>query len=521
MKQLKLLNFFALLALCIHHQAFAQTAPASCSGIMDQPGLDKIQAAACTTFDADPKNSCAYKNYMNKQNASTVEKQAKDFEDKMAKLFGGPLPDSAKVDANIIKKIKDYSRLACAGGAVKIGGPGTIFEVSPYNRKEIPAPEPFTATKNNYTSDKSSYLKIKGSGCVPANDGVHDLMCTGAGYTQYISKALANAYDNDDMDTYLKYANSEADRSSSADVTKAAQDYNSLYGTQGDSANAANIAKMNKDATATYTSDQMSYNTVVDANGKKTRQPFVAHKKGDLMFPEIKAAEDRAVKYSHTANDDFFSDFDPKTDTGAYRYCPAPDQVTANPENKINPVELHEPCDMSVSGNYTDNIVDPKRPLTLDKTSDNKCIQEAIANGYQPSAVVIKTSSSSLNNTGDAAKQCCGKGFQCLSDARAESVKDKLPGLLEKIGFQSSDSTVITTNTKGKNGDGTSGPCAYTLEPDGKFPEKRLASVTKADLDKAKAVTLTVSFQKGNTPLPKQVIRQAEVRCQRIVFTCQ
>ena len=473
-------SFSSLLLLAASSYAQSSDHCKATAPLVDQVQVKEMKASACLVFDDDLANSCAYRNFMARQNSTTAEQQAKAYEAKMATWNKGPIPDIQKVDANLVKKIKDYSKKACGNGPVKIQDPTTTMAYGNYAKVSISPPEFFTAAKNNFEADKSKYLKIKGSGCETDSSQPDRLKCNGAGFTQYFSKKLADSFEANDLNSYLEIANDGQMKKMDAQAQSQAKDLDEKY--------------------------------------KNVKDTSVAAK-----FPEIQKSKDEAIENSKKFNSNFYQDFEPGKDIGSYVFCPEPSKVVVEDSNRLTPVQIHPTCDLSVGGNYVDNELDPKKALALDKGSENKCVEEAKKAGYEISGIKIKTASSSLNNTGAAAEKCCGKGFKCLSEARAESAKNKLPQLMKSFGLEiPATEDAVTLDSNGLNKDGTSGPCAYTgtMDRNQKFHESPIPGL-KPELEKSKSVMITISFKKPNTPLPKQVSRQSRVNCMRIVFSCQ
>ena len=186
------------------------------------------------------------------------------------------------------------------------------------------------------------------------------------------------------------------------------------------------------------------------------------------------------------------------------------------------------PCSGSVSGLYKDNVwssssLDGK--LAGETTSGlAACIKDAVARGAKIHHISVVSSASALNNTGAAAKSFCKKGFSGLSKARAEAAKEKvLPQLFSSSGLEADAyQSKIILNYDGSNGDGTSGPCPYTLKNGVEVlkPEFKTADGKKA-LDDAKYVNLQVTFE----PLQKSVNDNkthyaAGYSCRHIRYEC-
>ena len=432
----------------------------------------------------------------------------KAFEDKLKKLNDGSLPDAGKLDANLVKKINDYGRLACGGGPVSIQDPSPLPIRPNYYSRSVSGPVLYG--QDYYNGAVSRFKSFNGS-CAKQTDG--RFLC--GGYAYYTEQQMALLQNNtpENAAAYLAAANVNLSDGSKSAMSDAAE----KYGTRNQpGSDLADQKIIEADATATYNSD------VISKNGT------VVHHRGDLKFPEIQESEKLATNGANQANETFFANFDPKKTTGAFLYCPSPTVVKPLAQNWVDPIELHEPCDISVGGNFKDNNWSSTTSLKMDQdlktaAATNKCVSDAKKLGYAVSSINIKASSSSLNNTDLAAQKCCKKDFQCLSQARADATKEKLPGLMQGLGFgMPPDADVHTSDTKGLNGDGTTGACAYigSMGADGKFHEQR-STASAATLNAEKFVTLTVTFKKPNTPLPKQLTRTTTVRCYRVVFGCQ
>ncbi|MBI2606505.1 MAG: hypothetical protein HYW49_10545 [Deltaproteobacteria bacterium] len=204
---------------------------------------------------------------------------------------------------------------------------------------------------------------------------------------------------------------------------------------------------------------------------------------------------------------------------GSMRYCPV--EVTADKGSQYLAV-LHPPCGSNLSVMYEDNASDTDLSKLGSDADFKKCIETAKANGAKIDKITVNSSASSLNNTGEAEKKYCKKGFLDLSKARAEDVKSNvLPKLLPpEFAGKVSDATVISN---GANGDGTSGPCPYEIV-DGK--EKLKAEYQtpsgKKQLDGYRYVKVNVSFVQPWKPANQQPTHYAyNTGCSQAGFACR
>jgi hypothetical protein len=170
-----------------------------------------------------------------------------------------------------------------------------------------------------------------------------------------------------------------------------------------------------------------------------------------------------------------------------------------NPGPWTTVAQEYPPCTGNMSGLFADNVwstssLDSK--MTSAATSEvMSCIKDRMAKGAKIHHISVVSSASALNNTGEAAKRFCKKGFLGLSEARAKAAQDKiLPALFE--GTDANYQSKVNLNFRGSNGDGTSGPCPYKLV-DGKevLKSEFASSAGKKTLDDDKYVRIHVTFE--------------------------
>jgi hypothetical protein len=190
--------------------------------------------------------------------------------------------------------------------------------------------------------------------------------------------------------------------------------------------------------------------------------------------------------------------------------------------------EQFPPCSGNVSGLFKDNewatsTLDAK--VGTEATNEvTQCIQDRIAKGAKIHHIAVIASASALNNTGAAAKKFCKKGFLGLSQARAETARDKiLPGLFSQAGQSSYDQSKVILNYNGGNGDGTSGPCPYRIGADGKevLKDEFKTPEGKKELDNSKYVTVQVTFDSYQKAVNNNKEHYSGKHyCRQIYFEC-
>ena len=146
-----------------------------------------------------------------------------------------------------------------------------------------------------------------------------------------------------------------------------------------------------------------------------------------------------------------------------------------------------------------------------------ECIDKMQAEGFVLTNVSINSSSSQLNNTGNAGSRFCSKGFLELSTARAESARNLLAS---NFSFPSDS---ISINPRGRNGNGSSGECPYHQENGREVlkPEYQRGGSARSDLDDAKYVKVSVNFEPKSKPAQNErSCFKAYVNCSKITYKC-
>lgn len=234
----------------------------------------------------------------------------------------------------------------------------------------------------------------------------------------------------------------------------------------------------------------------------------------------IKAAEDHIKELNAKSKDSFF----------ICNNKPDLDQ-NGNPPARYISAQKYPPCAGNFKKNFENNKYDVSQPELekLLKTPEaeelSACIKDRLAKGAKLHHVSINSSASSLNNTGDAEKRFCRKGFLGLSEARAQTAKDKiLPGLFTKAGQgnMNMSSVKVEVNAGGANGDGTSGPCVYEMK-NGREVLKPYYNTDagRAELDENRYVKVQVTFDEQVQSVSNNVPNYRPVyRCKKIEFKC-
>ncbi|MCM2352403.1 MAG: hypothetical protein NDI63_02225 [Pseudobdellovibrio sp.] len=256
--------------------------------------------------------------------------------------------------------------------------------------------------------------------------------------------------------------------------------------------------------------------------GRDEKEMRLRKLKEEMNDPKnVQAVKDRMKKISDESADRFYICRD-KPDLDSNGQVPG----------RFAVANRFQPCAGNFKKNFANNKYDVSQPelgkllATPEADELSKCIKERMAQGAKVHHISINASASSLNNTGDAEKRFCKKGFLGLSEARAETAKSKiLPGLFEKAGQGGFDlsKAKIEVSAQGANGDGTSGPCVYETK-NGKEVLKPYYN-TKAgqeELDENRYVNVQVTFEdttkKINDNIPKY---EPMYRCKKIEFKCE
>lgn len=171
----------------------------------------------------------------------------------------------------------------------------------------------------------------------------------------------------------------------------------------------------------------------------------------------------------------------------------------------------------SCAGRFEQLFKDNEWDMDLSSLSDDEkyqefkaCIEKMQAEGFKLTNVSISASASQLNNSGEAARQFCKKGFRELSQARANSAKNLLASEFSIPGDK------MNTYTNGENGNGSSGACPYKMVNGQEVlkPEFANGKPARKELDDAKYVKVSANFE------PKQMPAQREKSCYTAYISC-
>jgi hypothetical protein len=268
----------------------------------------------------------------------------------------------------------------------------------------------------------------------------------------------------------------------------------------------------------------------VDFAKKNDCTPLVKHRYVTTHYPQKNFNTEKEIKdliatptYA-AERDQFFKDYNAKSyDRGTY--C---EKSRVNTQGFHYVSEEFPPCAGNVSGLFKDNqwtssTLDQKVG-TAATDEVTACIQDRISKGAKIHHIAVVSSASSLNNTGEAAKKFCKKGFLALSQARAESARDKiLPALFSKAGQANTDyQSKVVLNFNGSNGDGTSGPCPYTIKNGVEvMKDEYKTPAGKKELDDSKYVQVQVTFEKQTKSVNDNKAHYAgQYYCRSIYFEC-
>jgi hypothetical protein len=257
--------------------------------------------------------------------------------------------------------------------------------------------------------------------------------------------------------------------------------------------------------------------------GREEKERRLAQMKKELNDPvNIQAVTDRMKSLGESS-------------LNSFRICTTRPDLDSQGQIRglVRTALLYPPC----AGNFTQNFENNKYDVSeteLSKLLETKeaqdvsaCIKSRLAQGAKIHHISISSSASALNNTQEAKKRFCEKGFLGLSEARAETARHKiLPGLFsraEKEGFDFSK-VKIETNALGANGDGTSGDCPYTYTKSGQEILKPYYN-TKAglqELDENRFVKVQVTFEDATKRVSESIPHyQPMYRCKKIDLKCE
>lgn len=257
--------------------------------------------------------------------------------------------------------------------------------------------------------------------------------------------------------------------------------------------------------------------------GRDEKERRLAQMKKELNDPaNIQAVADRMKKLGENSLNSFYI-CTTRPDLDGQGQIPG----------RLKTAEKYPPC----AGNFTKNFENNKFDVSQAELSQlletkeaqevSACIKSRLAQGAKLHHISISSSASALNNTQEAKKRFCEKGFLALSEARAETARNKiLPGLFSQAGQESFDfSTVkVQTNAAGANGDGTSGDCPYTYTKSGQEVLKPYykTQAGQDELDENRFVRVQVTFEDATKTVVETVPHyQPMYRCKKINFKCE
>ncbi len=376
------------------------------------------------------------------------------------------------------------------------------------------------------------------------DDKVDELAAQSCEVTDKMATCAQNAPDPDAMRKRIEslLSNSEKEKEK---VQKYWDSYkNSFYGQMFDFDK--NRASVDKSYVPTHLMDWISNQGKADIDIPKFKEtmvekyvnfakkndcnPVVKHRDTTTYFPSKIFNSEKEIKdiiasptYAAEKDAHFKSLNEKFYDRGTY--C---EKGQVNTRGFYYVAEEFPPCAGNVSGLFKDNqwttsTLDQK--VGTEATDEvTSCIRDRISKGAKIHHVSVLSSASSLNNTGEASKKFCKKGFLALSKARAESARDKiLPGLFAQAGqSEAVYQSKVDLSFNGTNGDGTSGPCPYTIK-DGKevLKDEFKTAEGKKDLDDSKYVKVQVTFESHSKPVNDNKTHYAgQYYCRNIYLEC-
>ncbi len=191
-------------------------------------------------------------------------------------------------------------------------------------------------------------------------------------------------------------------------------------------------------------------------------------------------------------------------------------QLTNEPANSIRP-----PCSTSMDDAFEMNSTELRSNQETKglKAKVQKCIDDAKADGFEVSQIKIKTSANALANTGTAASTYGTHNFMGLSKARSDSLMDFMDNNFPNQNFS------YQTDYKGKNGDGSSGPCPYKKKEGCQgtgsecYQLKKGLEDTRSELEQYKYATIQAQF--APKQLPNQIAWQNLYKGAQTSFSCE
>ena len=452
--------------------------PAPCNEILPLKNFDPLIEAAyhekCDTFDRDPKNSCAYQEYLRRKKAqtTTTANPLAGLQNSVSKINQTDVLDKNKTQ--IEKLLQAYSKAQCGGMGAKLKVTNELCE-------------------NN-------------GGWCGKEEMAYDLRYQ---FTDFCSR--------DDYQKALALKEKEA--RDTGDY-KALREFNRKF--KNDFVDIPSVSN----ATSYYSSNVSSIDQKLIKENKSTKQKDCFDKRKDSFLAKAKSDNENLGSSIQKSVDYYENKKDSKL-PGNLKICedavlPSTIENRASGSGFIQKQEapLERSCEVADRVGYKDNESNSDNIL---KSTTSKSIQDCIDTyknfGYVPTKAVILTSSNLENNAFTPSQTCCSKDFKCLSDSRATEIKTNTEKFFTD---QNISGVAVTTNSTGRNGDGTTGPCPYTFTDDdiqnGIASEKKksLTAVEKKQLETSKYGIISVRFvQKdlGSNYSNKQMGRQIEQKC--------
>ncbi len=181
--------------------------------------------------------------------------------------------------------------------------------------------------------------------------------------------------------------------------------------------------------------------------------------------------------------------------------------------------EIPQSCGIPMEDAFANNSTElrPTAEVQSFKDKIDACIQDRTRKGFEFDGFEVVTSANYLANTGTAATTYGAHNFEDLSKARALHLREFLD-----TSYPQAQQVPTKLSYKGRNGDGTSGPCPYSkkanCQGENCYQLKQGLTQTRDELEKYKFATIIPKFK--DKPVSSQTKYYKTQNTKIVTFEC-